>query len=75
MNIVDKILNLETEWGDIWISKELAKEIIAALRAAKDIRDAYADYIQGECASYTIEEIYVQCPEIKAYDTVTKGDK
>jgi hypothetical protein len=39
MSLINTLENLEVEFGDVWISKELGSRIVAALKAGQDMYD------------------------------------
>lgn len=78
MSLIDKLLNLETEWENVWISKELASQIVAALKAGQAMRQVFSTEEYYDVAGNKREELDVDMEEaeeaVKAWDAATKGN-
>ena len=67
MTLIQDICNLETEFGDVWISKQLGSQIVATLKASQAIRE--------EVQAMSDEGYYLTAPleqALEIWDDTTK---
>jgi hypothetical protein len=55
MSLINALENLEVEFGDIWISKDLGSQIVTALKAGQTMRNCFIAIIDDTGVSWSVD--------------------